>query len=173
MNYFNTSDVAETTQTSFSISHENGVVKMTFTDTGYSLIDDSDYIDKFAFKLLSFAPNNVLMCGLGLGTIAEWLVRNRNCSIDVIENNNELITWTNNNNHLNPKINIIEADAINYTPTKKYDLIIVDVYWLEETSRIENEYQSYIDNYKSHLSNWGVIYLPIKTMALNSNEEIV
>ena len=97
---------------------------------GNKLIDNDDYIDVFHKSIKSLTYNSVLIGGLGLGIVPYWISQNTSCStIDVLENNNEIVTWTSSSNHLPSNINIIEANALTYTPSQNYDLIIMDLWW--------------------------------------------
>ena len=108
-----------------------------------------------------FSYDKVLVGGLGLGLLPEYLKTVKNCSVvDVVENNNELITWTNSNKHLNENINIIESDAYSYTPDKKYDLILIDLWWDKADITQQNE-TDLKNNYNSHLESNGKIVLPV------------
>jgi len=105
-----------------------------------------------------FTYDKVLVGGLGLGLVAEYLRTEKSCSvIDVIENNQELIDYI---DFLESPINIIKGDALSYTPSKKYDLILIDLWWEEED--ITQEIQDNIkNNYNSHLETNGKIILPL------------
>ena len=82
------------------------------------------------------------------------LIHNR---IDVIENNQELIDYI---DFLESPINIIKGDVLSYTPDKKYDLILIDLWW--DTDNITQEIQDNIkNNYNSHLETNGKIILPL------------
>ena len=108
-----------------------------------------------------FSYDKVLVGGLGLGLLPEYLKTVKNCSVvDVVENNNELITYTNNNKHLNENINIIEGDAYSYTPDKKYDLILIDLWWDKADITQQNE-TDLKNNYNSYLESNGKIVLPV------------
>ena len=93
-----------------------------------------------------------------MGLVAEYLRTEKSCSvIDVIENNQELIDYI---DFLESPINIIKGDALSYTPDKKYDLILMDLWW--STDNITQEIQDNIkSNYSSHLESGGKILLPI------------
>ena len=108
-----------------------------------------------------FSYDKVLVGGLGLGLLPEYLKTVKNCSVvDGVENNNELITLTNSNKHLNENINIIESDAYSYTPDKKYDLILIDLWWDKADITQQNE-TDLKNNYNSHLESNGKIVLPV------------
>lgn len=105
-----------------------------------------------------FTYDKVLVGGLGLGLIPEYLRTEKNCSIiDVVENNQELIDYV---DYLDDSINIIKGDALSYTPDKKYDLILIDLWW--EKDDITQEIQDNIkNNYKDYLEANGKTILPI------------
>jgi hypothetical protein len=105
-----------------------------------------------------FTYDKVLVGGLGLGLIPEYLRTEKSCSvIDVIENNQELIDYV---DYLESPINIIKGDALSYTPDKKYDLILIDLWW--EKDDITQEMQDNIkNNYKDYLEANGKTILPI------------
>ena len=77
-----------------------------------------------------FTFDKILIGGLGLGLLPQYAKEVKNCSvIDVIENNQELIDYV---DYLESPINVIKGDALSYTPSKKYDLILIDLWWKEE-----------------------------------------
>lgn len=171
MNYFDINNIPPVNLGRISITHEGTTLKMSWNDTGWYLTDDSNYINQFAQKLLDTNLNaeNVLIGGLGMGTIAEWLIRNKNVSnIDVLESNLELTSWYNSSGHLNPLVNIIETDALSYTPTKNYNLIIMDL-WFPREDRIATEVISVKSRYTSYLNSGGKLYIPIDKQYLFTN----
>ena len=105
-----------------------------------------------------FTYDKVLLLGLGLGLLAETLKVEKECSVvDVIDNNQELIDYV---DYLDNSITIQKADAFTYTPNKKYDLILFDLWWGPEdiTQEIIDNIEN---NYKSHLENNGKILIPV------------
>jgi spermidine synthase len=82
-----------------------------------------------------------------------------------VESNNELITWTNSEGFLDDGINIIEGDALNYTPDKKYDLIVIDLWW-KESDITEEIKTSLKNNYLSHLNTNGRLILCLLPLEL-------
>ena len=76
---------------------------------------------------------------------------------DVIEKNKEVIEYV---DYLDDSINIIEADAYDYIPLKKYDLIIFDLWWKEKdvTLKIKNSLNKI---YKKALTDNGKIIFPL------------
>jgi|TARA_R100000329_G_scaffold34034_1_gene31712 hypothetical protein len=70
---------------------------------------------------------DVLVIGLGIGTIPEYIRRNKQyATIDVVEDDQELIDYV---DFLHEDINIIStSDCETYQGSKKYDLIILEYY---------------------------------------------
>ena len=54
----------------------------------------------------------------------------------------------------------IESDAYSYTPDKKYDLILIDLWWDKADITQQNE-TDLKNNYNSHLESNGKIVLPV------------
>tara|TARA_Y100001937_G_C7052396_1_gene299775 strand:- start:378 stop:902 length:525 start_codon:yes stop_codon:yes gene_type:complete len=119
-------------------------------------IGDSDCCFKPLYENVTWG--NVLVIGLGLGVIPEYINKYKNPNvIDVLDNNQELIDHI---DFINENINKINGDAYSYTPDKKYDIVIVDLHWgLEEvTNEMKNNLR---DNYTPHLNEGGKIIMPI------------
>ena len=70
---------------------------------------------------------DVLVIGLGLGTIPEYIQRHKNyTSIDVVEDDQELVDHV---DWLHDDINVIHtSDVEAYQGSKRYDLIIIECY---------------------------------------------
>ena len=166
MNYFNINNIPEVNLDSISIIHNGSTLNMKWNDKLWMLEDETRYIEKYAYSLIpldSDNPISVLLGGLGMGTIAEYLIANKNITkLDALESNLDLTNWTVNSGHLNPLINIIEADATSYTPTQRYDLIIMDL-WFPREDRISSEVPNMRDKYIPHLNSGGTLYIPIDT----------
>ena len=163
MNYFDINNIPPVELVGISITHEMGKLKASWNDVPHYLIDDSKYIDQFAFELKSpdLNPSSVLIGGLGLGTMALWLLENKNITtMDIVESNEQLVTWTNTSGHLNPLCNVIEADALLYTPTQNYDLIIMDL-WFPREDRTPTEMPIIKDRYIPYLNEGGCLYIPL------------
>ncbi len=169
------SKLKEHTGSSFAIKKTDGISKIIFSEKQW-YINEDNYAEAFLGKCESCKKVNklyeglsydkVLVCGLGLGLIPQYLKIQENCSVvDVVDNNNELITWINSEGFLDDDINIIEGDVLTYTPDKKYDLILIDVWWdgSEITEDIKNTLKN---NYLSHLNNGGKLLLPIVPIEL-------
>ena len=106
---------------------------------------------------------NILYLGLGLGVVPDYIYNNKldaslgATSVDVVESNQEIIdyvTWINNN------INVIKHDEWTYTTSKKYDIIICDL-WAETSDVTQDEKTRLINNYTNNLETDGKIIIPI------------
>jgi hypothetical protein len=122
------------------------------------MLGNCENCDKLKELYKDFTYDKVLVLGLGLGLLAETLKVEKECSVvDVVENNKELIDYV---NFIDESINVVEHDAFTYKPAKKYDLILVDLWWGHEdiTEEILNNIEN---NYKTHLEENGRILIPI------------
>ena len=161
--------IQEHTGTSFSIEKIDGVSVMTFADNSNHKIDNNirtalvfagDCTDCGAYYNMYNGANwgDILVLGLGMGILPQYIKENKNpTSIDVIDNNQELIDhvdWIDNS------INVIKADAYTYSTSKKYDIIIDDLYW-EESEVTQQDKQDLVDNYRNNLNVNGRIIMCI------------
>ena len=167
------SKIQEYSGTTFSVVKNNGISKIEFNHGGW--IENKEYYGKImlgdcvdCLKISEiyndFTYDKILILGLGLGLVPHYAKHVKNCSvIDVLENNSELISYV---NYLDNSINIIEGDAFDYTPTKQYDLILVDLWWNENdiTPEIKNQLNSI---YNTYLEDGGKIIFPIVTEQIN------
>lgn len=168
--------IAEHTGTSFSVAKIDGVSRLTFTNGG--CIDNKSHYGKAFmgegvgpwsaetptslphFRTLEGIPdyNNVLILGLGLGLLPQYIKENKSFVqvIDVIDNNQELIDYV---DFIDDSINVINADAYTYTPDKMYDLIIADLWWhFQITGQNKEDLKT---NYEPHINYNGRLYMPI------------
>ena len=159
--------IQEHTGTSFSVVKIDGVSVLKFNDE--STIDNVEYYstimlgdctncEKIKELYKDFTYDKVLVLGLGLGLVPETLKIEKECSVvDVVDNNQELIDYV---DFIDESINIIKDDAYTYKPNKKYDLILVDLWWGHED--ITDEIVTNIENnYKNYLEENGKIIIPI------------
>ena len=159
--------IQEHTGTSFSVVKIDGVSVLKFNDE--STIDNVEYYstimlgdctncEKIKELYKDFTYDKVLVLGLGLGLVPETLKIEKECSVvDVVENNQELIDYV---DFIDSSINIVKDDAYTYSPNKKYDLILVDLWWGHED--ITDEMISDLENnYKDYLEDKGKIIIPI------------
>ena len=161
------SKIQEYNGTSFKVEKVEGISVLTFnnnTSVGnverYAtvMLGDCSSCSKLNELYKDFTYDKVLVLGLGLGLLAETLKIEKECSVvDVIDNNQELVNYV---NYLDDSINIEKADAFTYATNKKYDLILVDLWWGHED--ITEEVLSNIENrYTPYLENNGRILIPV------------
>jgi predicted membrane-bound spermidine synthase len=142
-----------------SISKQNDKIIFSIDNTFY-LEDNINYISGYCNKIPHLTFDKVLIGGFGLGIIPYYLEKYKSClDIDIVEINHDVITATKMLNHLSFS-NIIHDDFLNYYTEKKYDLIIVDLWWLK-SDHFEIEKEEILDNYSSNLNEGGKIYIPI------------
>lgn len=106
---------------------------------------------------------DVLYLGLYMGLTPEYIYSNKTHSIDVVESDQEIIdyvTWINNN------INVIQHDEWTYVTSKKYDIIICDL-WAEPDDIIQDHKTKLINNYTNNLKDGGKIIIPISGETIN------
>jgi len=159
--------IKEHSGTSFSVTKTNNVSKIDFG--GNKWIENVDYYGKILFgdceqcvKINAlydgFSFDKILIGGLGLGLLPNYAKLVKNCSVvDVVEDNQELIDYV---DYLDNSINIIKGDALSYTPDKKYDLILIDLWWDKADITQQNE-TDLKNNYNSYLESNGKIVLPV------------
>ena len=168
--------ITEYTGTSFSVTKIDGVSRLTFTNG--DAIDNKDHYGKAFmgegagpwsadvptslphFRTLEGIPEypNVLILGLGLGLLPQYIKENKDFVqvIDVVDNNQELIDYV---DFIDDSINVINADAYTYTPNKMYDLVIADLWWhFQITSQNKEDLKT---NYEPHINYNGRLYIPI------------
>lgn len=156
--------------TTFSV----GVTHTTyhFRDHSYytqPLLNTTEYVD-FCKELNNLSYNSILIGGLGLGYIPYWISQNTSCSIiDVIDNNSELISWTNSNGHLTSSINLIENDIYSYSPTDTYDLILIDIWWGTPSENIDTNEPLLINHLSGSVNQNGSIYFPLSQTVWTNN----
>ena len=152
---------------SFKVTKENNISILRFNDGKYLsniedyatiLLGDCSNCSKMKELYKDFTYDKVLVLGLGLGLIPETLKVEKECSIvDVVDNNQELIDYV---DFIDESISVIQHDALTYTPDKKYDFILVDLWWGHEdiTQEIIDNIEN---NYKPYLEDNGKILIPI------------
>ena len=162
MGILNKDLITNFTTSSFSIYKETEDVSISFTTDNKHIIHDNElYITKGCPKLSSLSYDSVLIGGLGMGVIPEWIAQNTSCSvIDVVDNNSELTHWVSSSGHLDSTINIIDGDIYTYTPTRSYDLILIDIWFGGESDIIDNTYTTLETRYSGSINSGGHYYLP-------------
>jgi spermidine synthase len=130
-------------------------------DNKYTLDNNSSYVTGLCHKIINQIPSSLLVCGLGFGLIPYFFKEKKRVSdIDIIENNTNIINAINQMGYLN-EVNIINADAKNYETSKKYDLIIIDIYWEDGYNQLEIEKNQLVSKYSNNLNVGGKIYFPL------------
>jgi spermidine synthase len=110
--------------------------------------------------VLADSPKEMLILGLGGGTIVNQFLGLFNAHIDVVENSRKVVELA--TEHFNVResgrLKIIEGDALEYLRDAKkiYDVIVVDVF---EGDAIPEKFteQSFMELASNHLSENGVI----------------
>ena len=165
--------IKEYSGTTFNVIKVDGVSRITFNNGdwienkeyyGNVFLGDCVNCEKINELYKDFTFDKILILGLGLGLLPNYAKHVKKCSVvDVVDNNSELISYV---DYLDDSIGLIEADVLDYTPTKKYDLIIVDLWWNE--SDVTEEIQTEIDNiYNDHLNIGGKIIFPLISKQIN------
>ena len=161
------SKIKEYSGTTFDVVKTDGVSRLSFKNGDwienkeyYGNVFLGDCVDckKINELYKDFTFDKILVLGLGLGLLPNYAKHVKECSVvDVVDSNSELISYV---DYLDDSINIIEADAFNYTPTKQYDLILFDLWWneLDVTSDVESNIK---ERYNSYLNENGKIILPL------------
>lgn len=101
---------------------------------------------------------DILVLGLGLGVVPEYIIDNKSpSSVDVVEENAQIIstvTW------LDSGINVINNNEFSYTTDKQYDIIICDIF-AEPSDVTEDNKNTLLSNYSSNLKAGGRIIIPV------------
>ena len=172
--------ITEYSGTTFSVTKVDGVSRLTFADDPDNYIVNADHYGKIFMgdgpqpdednfyiggsvahkRIFEGIPDyaNVLVLGLGLGLLPQYIKESKSFVqvIDVVDNNQELIDYV---NFIDNSINVINADAYTYTPDKKYDLIIADLWWnFQITTENREDLKTH---YEPHINYNGRLYIPI------------
>ena len=137
-------------------SHLNPYLEVLLVNGRHQLITEDaiySFEDKYenfydSFKKLNwsvFKPQNVLVLGLGLGSVIYMLEKNfgKNLEYKAVEIDAEIIKLAHKYtlSGLNSFVEVIETDALHFVNIDrgKYDLILVDIF---QSSKIPREFQS-------------------------------
>lgn len=104
-------------------------------------------------ELLQKCQGDVLMLGLGLGTVNTALDYARISSVEIIELHPDVIEII---DEQFPKTKIVQGDARTYKTSKKYDVIWIDI-WKGITVKTLPDMHKMIDLWKGHLKPGGWI----------------
>lgn len=137
----------------------NDCLYLNINDT-YFMEDVDSYIVGYFHKIKLVNFNSILICGLGLGLLPFHCKNNLNITdVNVVDINENLINLINQLQYLN-NINIIHSDALEYKSTKKYDLIVGDIWW-DIDDNFTNQKDKFISTHLDNLTSNGKIYIPI------------
>lgn len=141
---------------SFTVKRQRDNIQFVLHGNG---IEDSDeYVTRFCKEILNIKYNSVLLLGGAIGIVAQYIADNTDCNIiDVVELEQEVVDWVNNEGYLDKKINYVQGDAFTFTPKRTYDLIIMDMWWDRNITIVDEPklvalYEDYVGSY---------LYIPI------------
>ncbi|MDW3194094.1 MAG: hypothetical protein R8G66_17095 [Cytophagales bacterium] len=104
-------------------------------------------------ELIEKCQGDVLMLGLGLGTVNPKLDYTRINSVEIVELHPDVIEVV---AERFPKTKVLQGDARTYQTEKKYDVIWIDI-WDDITIKKLPEMNEMIDHWKGHLKPMGWI----------------
>jgi protein-L-isoaspartate O-methyltransferase len=131
-------------------------------------MDNPDYILIYSQELLDVEYDSILIGGLGLGTQA--YVSQDFAQVDVVEIDQNVIDINNELGYLNSNVNIINDDILTYTPTKTYDIIVLDIWWEGLTEELTDTLTT---KYLPFVNEGGFLYFPINLGVLSSKVKIL
>jgi spermidine synthase len=163
MKYLDTSKVKNYRGTNFHIVPQGKGVYFYHYGDFVSNYTDFNYIDALYKSEVDVQnmKSDILVIGLEIGCIPHWLTNVCPLSkITVIESNEELITAVKSMGYLPNKVNIIHSDFFSYEPKQKYDLIITDMWWEDNTETFDeiNLLRKHYDNF---IKKNGRFYTPM------------
>ncbi len=113
----------------------------------------------YAKELLNRDFNSILIAGMRTGLIP-YVCKNAGIETDLVEISQELINIVNPLGYLNG-VNIINDNIFTYTPTKQYDVILLDIWNCDCGENFETELSNLLSMYNQYLNDNGIIYVPI------------
>lgn len=125
--------------------------------TDYSKFIEDEFLDGLYGKNF----NSILCCGLGLGVVP-YLVQPFCDTIDVVEVDQDCIDLIQSAGFLLPKVNIICDNILNYTPSRSYDFILLDI-WQHTQGNYQTERNTLETNLTPFLNEGGTLYVPFDT----------
>lgn len=163
MGYLDSTKITEFNGEFFEITKDTD--KVIFTSK-LNIIDcrgeynDLTYLSFMADLLTENQYPDVLVSGLGLGVIPQWLASEKSSRVDVIELNQELIDAISGMGYLNANVNIIQSDIYQYTTEKQYDLIYLD-HWFFPDKDYTNQRTQLINTFSGNKKTNGSVIFPI------------
>ena len=140
-------------------------------DETYWLEDNDLYIYGFCKELPLLEFNSVLIGGLGMGLIPYWIQQNKNVeTLEIVEINKNVIDCVLSQGYLQNVVVSID-DALYIDNFQKYDLIIMDLWWILPED-FESQKQQIISNYSNNLNENGKIYFPASQEIIRYDEII-
>lgn len=131
----------------FKALYVNGVLEM--SDLPIQLVQYDEFFENY--------HGDILILGLGMGVLNDRMDYSKVNSVDVVELYPEVIAL----NKDFPKTTMIQADAHQFTPTKKYDTIWIDC-WnlltldnLDSMRAMKEKFSKYI-NPGGYVQCWGL-----------------
>jgi|LauGreDrversion4_2_1035121.scaffolds.fasta_scaffold40927_3 hypothetical protein len=116
-------------------------------------------ITSFAKELLNRDFNSILIAGMRIGLLP-YICKNAGIETDVVEISQEIINIVNPLGYLNGA-NIINDNIFTFTPTKQYDVILLDIWNCDCDSNFDEQMTELIAKYNQYLNEGGIIYIPI------------
>ncbi len=154
--------------TKYSPSIESSILYLEKAFEGSVYNDYSKFIeDEFLDGLYGKSFNSILCCGLGLG-VAPYLVQPFCDTIDVVEIDQDCIDLIKSAGFLLPKVNITCDNILNYTPTRTYDFILLDI-WQNTKGNYQTERETLVTNLTPFVNQGGTFYLPLDTWPKKKN----
>lgn len=138
---------------------KSGILHLEKAFEGSIFTDNTSFIEDFLSCLYEKEFNSILCCGLGLG-IAPFICRYFCETIDVIEIDSDLIELIQSVGYLPSNVKIIQHDVSNYTPEKKYDFILLDI-WQTDKNGFKEESQILKNRYEPFLNEGGTLCIPL------------
>jgi hypothetical protein len=155
----------------FSVTKSQGKATMHFGD---NYIENEDYYADYMLGQCEcpgisqlfdgVETNSILICGLGMGLVP-LLANTLYKKVDVIDNDQELIDYAINREIIPVGVGLFYADAYTYTPSQKYDVILVDLWW-DADDISDEEKDMLLSNYENYLNEGGKIILPVTLNSL-------
>jgi len=162
--FTNSENIVNTTGEKFEIIKDTKDVYFSCTQESATQIGryrSDNYVSHMTTLLTESNYANVLVSGLGLGVIPQWLCENKNSLVDVVEIDTELVNAIKSMNYLHENINIVNADINSYSTPVLYDLIYFDHWFFPGNSNYESERNNLLNLFTANKKENGVIVFPV------------